>query len=209
MLEIIQGFLLGGSLIVAIGAQNAFVLSQSLKHNHEWLIASICLACDAVLILLGVLGLPYLAPLFSAQVLLGLKWLMTILGALVLVYYGYLSFRAMLRHDILHESLQKPLSKRQAVLTTLSLTLLNPHVYLDTVVLVGTVANTRFPETAAWFALGACLASFCWFYGLTAFAKLLSPLFKHPRTWQILNGLIALTMWSIAFSLVRFMWSQL
>ncbi len=134
--EITQGFFLGGSLIVAIGAQNAFVLSQSLKGNHEWLIA--------------------------------------------------------------------PLSMKKAMTVTLALTLFNPHVYLDTVMLIGSIANTKFPDTQWWFAAGAILASFVWFYGLTAFAKVLIPLFNKPRTWQILDGLIGITMWVIAWSLVKY-----
>lgn len=197
--EIIQGFLLGGSLIVAIGAQNAFVLSQSLKSNHEWLVASICSVCDVILIVAGVGGLGALL-----QRLPGLtQWIAT-LGVIFLVFYGLLSFKSMLSRHQMQMTERPPLTMKKAIAVTLALTLLNPHVYLDTVMLIGSIANTKFPDTQWWFAVGAILASVVWFYGLTVFAKVLMPLFKKPRTWQVLDGLIGITMWLIAWSLVRF-----
>ncbi len=197
--EITQGFFLGGSLIVAIGAQNAFVLSQSLKGNHEWLIASMCCVCDVLLISAGIGGLGVLL-----QTLPGLtKWI-AILGAVFLFGYGLLSFKSMLSRHKLKTSERPPLSEKKAITVTLALTLLNPHVYLDTVMLIGSIANTKFPDTQWWFAAGAILASLVWFYGLTAFAKVLAPLFNKPRTWQVLDGLIGMTMWVIAWSLVKY-----
>lgn len=197
--EIIQGFLLSGGLIVAIGAQNAFVLSQSLKGNHEWLIATICCLCDVVLILAGVGGLGVLLQTMPSLT----KWI-AIFGIIFLFGYGLLSFKSMLSRHKLETTERPPLSKKKAVMVTLALTLLNPHVYLDTLILIGSIANTKFPDTQWWFALGAVSASVVWFYGLTAFAKVLMPLFKKPRTWQVLDGLIGITMWVIAWSLVKY-----
>lgn len=200
--EIIQGFLLGGSLIVAIGAQNAFVLSQSLKSNHEWLIATICIVCDVVLILTGISGLGIVLEAMPSLA----KWL-AFLGMLFLFIYGFLSFKSMLNRNKMQVADTPMLSLNKAIMMTLALTLLNPHVYLDTVMLIGSIANTRFPDTRWWFALGALTASVVWFYGLTAFAKLLIPLFKKTRTWQILDGIIGITMWLIALSLLKYIFN--
>lgn len=197
--EIIQGFLLSGGLIVAIGAQNAFVLSQSLKGNHEWLIASICCLCDVVLILLGIGGLGVILQTMPSLT----RWI-AIFGVVFLFGYGLLSFKSMLSRHKMETKERPPLTVKKAIAVTLALTLLNPHVYLDTVMLIGSIANTKFPDTPWWFALGAVSASVVWFYGLTAFAKVLMPLFKKPRTWQVLDGLIGITMWVIAWSLVKY-----
>lgn len=197
--EFTQGFFLGGSLIIAIGAQNAFVLSQSLRRNHEWLIATICALCDAVLIAAGVGGWGLLLKTLPALT----QWIAGF-GIIFLLLYGLLSFRSMLTRHKLSTTEREPLSIKKAIAITLALTLLNPHVYLDTVILIGSIANTKFPETQWYLGFGAITASLVWFYGLTAFAKVLMPLFKKPRTWQILDGLIGITMWAIAFSLYRF-----
>lgn len=197
--EIAQGFVLGGSLIAAIGAQNAFVLSLSLRRNHEWLAATICCACDVLLICAGTGGLGVLLETMPALN----RWIAAF-GVVFLFGYGLMAFRSMLRHNRLEAGERPLLTRRKAVLVTLMLTLLNPHVYLDTVLLIGSIANTRFPDTQWWFALGACMASVTWFYGLAAFAKVLTPLFRKPRTWQVLDGLIGITMWAIAWSLMGY-----
>ncbi len=197
--EITQGFVLGGSLIVAIGAQNAFVLSQSLKGNHEWLVATICCVCDAVLISAGVGGLGVLLKSMPS-----LTFWVAILGIIFLIFYGAMSFKSMCNRHKLETVERPPLTMKKAVIMTLALTLLNPHVYLDTVMLIGSIANTKFSDTQWWFTGGALLASIVWFYGLTAFAKVLIPLFNKPRTWQVLDGLIGVTMWAIAWSLLQF-----
>ncbi len=197
--EITQGFFLGGSLIVAIGAQNTFVLSQSLKGNHEWLIASICFICDALLISIGIGGLGVLLKSMPS-----LTFWIAIFGIAFLFFYGLMSFKSMMNRHQLETAERPPLTIKKAIVVTLALTLLNPHVYLDTVMLIGSIANAKFPDTQWWFAVGAILASFVWFYGLTAFAKVLVPLFKKPRTWQILDGFIGVVMWAIAWSLLGF-----
>ncbi len=197
--EITQGFFLGGSLIVAIGAQNAFVLSQSLKGNHEWLIATICCMCDVILISAGIGGLGIILKSMPS-----LTFWIAIFGIVFLLFYGAMSFKSMLSRHKLETVKRPPLTLKKAVVVTLALTLLNPHVYLDTVMLIGSIANTKFPDSQWWFGLGAILASFVWFYGLTAFAKVLVPLFKKPRTWQVLDGIIGVMMWMIAWSLFGF-----
>lgn len=197
--EITQGFFLGGSLIIAIGAQNAFVLSQSLKGNHEWLIATICCVCDVILISAGIGGLGIILKSMPS-----LTFWIAIFGIVFLLFYGAMSFKSMLSRHKLETTERPPLTLKKAVVVILALTLLNPHVYLDTVMLVGSIANTKFPNTQWWFALGAILASFVWFYGLTAFAKVLVPLFKKTRTWQVLDGVIGVMMWVIAWSLLQF-----
>lgn len=199
--EITQGFLLGGSLIVAIGAQNAFVLSQSLKGNHEWLVATICTVCDMVLIVAGIGGLGTIL-----RALPGLTTGIAVFGIVFLVAYGLLSLKSMLSRHQLTTKERPPLSVKQVIPVTLALTLLNPHVYLDTVMLIGSIANTKFAGTQWWFALGAIMASVVWFYGLTAFAKVLIPLFKKPITWQILDAVTGVVMWALAYSLLTFVW---
>lgn len=199
MQAFLQGFLLGGSLIAAIGAQNAFVLSQSLKRNHEWVIATICCTCDVVLICAGVGGLGVLL-----QTMPSLAQWIALFGIVFLFGYGLMAFRSMLRRGKLETTERPMLTRRKAILVTFMLTLLNPHVYLDTVLFIGSIANTKFPTTQWWFALGACVASVTWFYSLAAFAKVLTPLFQKPRTWQVLDGLIGITMWAIAWSLLGY-----
>ncbi len=152
-----------------------------------------------VLICAGIAGLGVLLQTLPSLT----KWIV-ILGIVFLFGYGLLSFKSMLNQHKLKTSECPPLSMKKAMTVTLALTWLNPHVYLDTVMLIGSIANTKFPETQWWFAVGAILASFVWFYGLTAFAKVLMPLFNKPRTWQILDGLIGITMWVIAWSLVKY-----
>ncbi len=191
-----QGAGLGAGLIIAIGAQNAFVLSQGIRKQHRWLIPSICSLCDCLLILAGVAGLgtlvatnPYLSKLAGWG------------GATFLIIYGAKSLVMAFKNNALE--LDTPLDKttKSAIITTLGLTLLNPHVYLDTVVLLGSISG-QFSGTKRYiFALGACSASILWFYSLSFAGSLLQPLFKHHLSWKILDIFICLTMWTIAFSI--------
>jgi L-lysine exporter family protein LysE/ArgO len=195
-----QGFALGASLIIAIGAQNAFVLRQGLRRQYPGLIALICSLSDAVLISLGVAGFGALVARFPALVVFT-----TWGGALFVFVYGALSFRSAFSSNMLETDAAavQPASARAVVLATLAFTWLNPHVYLDTVVLIGSIA-ARFaaPERAV-FAFGAVSASFVWFFGLAFGAGWLAPLFRRPLTWRLLDAAIGLVMWAIAFSLVR------
>ena len=190
----IEGFLLGASLIVAIGAQNAFVLRTGLEKRHVFAVATICALSDALLIAAGVAGL-------GAIVQRNPTWLsaITIAGAAFLFAYGALSLRrAFLWREALRPATAAGGSLAAAIGTALALTFLNPHVYLDTVVLIGALSARHPPAGAAAFGAGAALASVVWFYGLAYGARLAAPLFARPRAWQVLDIAIAIVMWGIA-----------
>lgn len=194
----VAGLSMGLSLIVAIGAQNAFVLRQGLKMEH---VLAVCLACalsDAVLISLGVCGFGKLAALAP--------WLDPVLrygGAAFLVWYAGKSLWSAFRgHGALSvdgAADKAPLT--QTLLACLAITWLNPHVYLDTVVLLGGV-STQFPGQRAWFAAGAMTGSFLFFFSLGYGARLLRPVFTRPIAWRVLEFFIALVMASIAVKLL-------
>jgi L-lysine exporter family protein LysE/ArgO len=196
----LKGFGLGTGLIVAIGAQNAFVLRQGLKREHVFLIATICFLCDATLIALGSAGFGSLVAAFPRLTDIA-AWC----GAAFLFAYGLRSFRAAFRPSVLEASGEgaERMSLKQAVLTTLALSLLNPHVYLDTVVLLGSLAGQFVMPSRAFFAFGAMTASCVWFYGVGYGAGRLAPLFSRPAAWRGLDLLIGVIMWSIAFSLLQ------
>jgi len=195
---LIHGFGAGGGLIVAIGAQNAFVLSQGVRRNHHLLIALICIICDAVLIALGVAGFGGLIqskPALSQVVSLG--------GAVFLFFYGFRSLSSALKGGSLETDSKDMTSLKTVVFMTLAVTLLNPHVYLDTVVLLGGISSRFHGENRFYFGIGAVTASFIWFTCLSIGGRMLAPLFKKRISWRILDTLVCATMWSIAFSLVR------
>ncbi|HYH96909.1 LysE/ArgO family amino acid transporter [Hyalangium sp.] len=196
----LKGFGLGTSLIVAIGAQNAFVLRQGLKREHVFVVATICFLCDATLIALGSAGFGSLVAAFPRLTDIA-AWC----GAAFLLAYGLRSFRAAIRPSVLKTSGGEAggMTLKQAVLTTLALSLLNPHVYLDTVILLGSLAGQYVMPPRAFFALGAMAASCVWFYGVGYGAGRLAPLFSRPTSWRVLDLLIGIIMWSIAFSLLR------
>ncbi|XUP35146.1 LysE/ArgO family amino acid transporter (plasmid) [Xanthomonas axonopodis pv. vasculorum] len=186
----VAGFLAGAGLIVAIGAQNAFVLRQGLKRQHLGLVVAICALGDIALILLGVAGIGVLAQQWS-----GLLQLLRYAGAAFLAAYGWTAARRAWRGDGAMPPAEQGEDRWQrAVVTCLAFTFLNPHVYLDTMLLPGSLA-THYPGALRWaFALGACVASVSWFSGLGYGARLLQPVFRHPRAWRILDGLIAVFM---------------
>lgn len=191
------GFSLGFSLILAIGAQNAFVLKQGLKDEHVFLVSLICALSDAVLILIGVSGFHLLVASFP-----GLVTIARFGGAAFLFIYGLIGFYNALR---LKQGLQpsdiKSNSAWQSALICLAFTWLNPHVYLDTVVLLGSV-STQFSEEIVQFAGGAITASFVFFFALGYGARLLRPIFAQARAWRVLDFLIGCIMWAIALRLV-------
>ena len=198
MNALLFGFSLGFSLILAIGAQNAFVLRQGLKGEHVFLVCLICALSDAILILIGVSGFHVLVAAYPSLVSVARYG-----GAAFLVVYGLLSFyRALRVQKGLEPSAIKSSSAWQAALTCLAFTWLNPHVYLDTVVLLGSV-STQFSDRIAWFAGGAVTASFVFFFGLGYGAALLRPLFARALAWRVLDFVIAIVMWSIA---ARLLW---
>jgi len=192
------GFALGLTLIVAIGAQNAFVLRQGLRREHVGAIVAFCATADAVLMLAGIAGL---ATVLGHQPLLA--GALTAAGALFLAVYGLRALVRARRPATLDAAAgTAPLSRRAALAQTAAFTLLNPHVYLDTVLLVGSV-GAQMGATRWWFALGAAAASLVWFTSLGFGARLLAPVFARPRAWQVLDALIGLTMLGIAALLVR------
>ncbi|OOS23666.1 LysE/ArgO family amino acid transporter [Moraxella pluranimalium] len=194
----IQGLFVSGCLIIAIGAQNAFVLKQGLMKNHIFWVALTCFLCDFVLMSFGVLGF---GSLISQSPMATIA--LAVVGALFLAVYGLRAMRSAIAGGT---SLTLDNDSKQSTLlatigTTLALTLLNPHVYLDTVVIIGGVAGTLGFEQKIAFLVGSLLVSAAWFFGLGYGARLLIPLFKKAITWQILDAIIALVMWAIAISL--------
>lgn len=195
--SILQGFLVSLSLIVAIGAQNAFVLKQGLKKQHVFWICSVCAISDSILILAGVFG-------FSKLVMAHADWVewAKYLGTIFLLIYGAQHFyQAYKTHQILSDSPIEGSNIFNILGICLILTWFNPHVYLDTVILIGAI-STNFMDTKLYFALGAVLASWLFFFSLGYGARLLQPIFKDYRAWKVLDVLIGLVMWGIAFGLV-------
>ena len=192
----IPGFLLSLSLIVAIGAQNAFVLRQGLRHEHVFWVCLTCGVSDALLIAAGVAGFGALAeaaPWFETLMRYG--------GAAFLLVYGWRNAVSAWRGgETLQADSHAPASLRKTVLTLLALTWLNPHVYLDTLVLLGSI-SAQYDDRLS-FGAGAVLASFVFFFALGYGARLLQPVFAKPISWRVLDGIIALTMWAIAASLL-------
>lgn len=196
----ITGMATGAGLIIAIGTQNAFVLTQGIRKQHRFIVAIICSLCDALLIGAGIAGMGSLIEQSPHL----LRWAGGG-GALFLFIYGLKSLFSVFRTDQgLEETKTNPTSRRQVILTTLALTLLNPHVYLDTVVLLGGMSATFMGQGRYLFGAGAIFSSFLWFFILAYGSGLLAPLFKKAITWRILNALIFLIMWSIAFKLLEF-----
>lgn len=214
-MTVLAGFGLGLSLIVAIGAQNVFVLRQGIRREHVWLVVAICAVSDAVLIAAGVAG--------AGAAISSVPWLVTAVrwaGAAFLLGYAILAARRALKpaHDGAQLGTTQGDSKEDAtsasaistsiatsmratVVTALALTWLNPHVYLDTVLLVGSVAATHGPER--WlFGAGAMIGSLVWFTALGFGARLLAPLLSRPFAWRVLDGIIAVIMLVLAIALV-------
>ncbi|MGE8541062.1 MAG: LysE/ArgO family amino acid transporter [Acinetobacter sp.] len=191
-----QGLALGLSLIVAIGAQNTFVLRQGLRKQHVFWVCFVCALSDALLILLGVTGFSAVI-MHYPQIIQFAKWG----GAAFLIYYGLLhAIQAYKNQSAMQLDTGFNQSLMQALLTCLALIWLNPHVYLDTVILLGSI-SAQFQQPL-YFALGAMSASGLFFFGLGYGAQLLQPIFKSPKAWRILDLLIACVMWAIALSLL-------
>ena len=192
----ITGFSIGFSLILAIGAQNAFVLKQGLIRQNVFLVCLICAASDAILITLGVSGFGEIITKYPI-----IERLARIGGALFLFTYGVLNlYSAQTKTHALEPTKKIQKSKRKTILTCLGFTWLNPHVYLDTVVMLGSI-STQFENTAA-FALGAISASFVFFFSLGFGASKLTRYFEKPRTWRVLENLIGILMIFLGITLV-------
>jgi L-lysine exporter family protein LysE/ArgO len=193
------GAALSATLIVAIGAQNAFVLRQGLRREHVGAIVLFCALADLLLIAAGVAGLAGILGRSGR-----LTMLLTLAGAAFLSGYGVRSLRRASRPEGMASAASvEPLSLRGAMTQVAGFTLLNPHVYLDTVLLMGAIGAREPPALRLWFVAGAALASGLWFTTLGFGARWLSPIFARPRAWQILDRSIALVMFGLALQLLR------
>ena len=194
-----QGLLLSLGLIVAIGAQNAFVLRQGLRREHVGSVVAFCAVADAVLITAGVFGMAHALgdrPMLARGLALG--------GAAFLAVYGWRALqRARQASSLDVTTMGQGLRRGAALAQAAAFTLLNPHVYLDTVLLVGSIGAQQPAPLQGWFAAGASAASLLWFSALGFGARWLAPWFARPRAWQVLDALIGVTMWVRSLLRVR------
>ena len=195
----LQGMTLGLGLIVAIGSQNAFVLRQGLRREHVGAIVLFCALADAALIASGVLGMASALgqrPLLASALALG--------GAAFLAVYGWQALRRARRPQQLRAAEGgAQLGLAAALAQAAAFTLLNPHVYLDTVLLVGSIGAQQPGALRGWFIAGASAASLLWFASLGYGARWLAPWFARPRAWQVLDGVIGVTMFVLSALLLR------
>lgn len=192
MLAFLPGLLTGLSLIIAIGAQNAFVIRQGLTRKYVLMTVLVCIVSDVTLMAAGVAGL--------GAIILQLGWLLEVFrwfGVAYLLWFAYGSVKSAFKNDVLKTGESKSGTRKQVLVAVLSMTWLNPHVYLDTVILVGSIANT-FKENAWYFGFGAMLGSILWFFAIGFGAKAASGLMSKPSFWKILDLVIAGVMVTIA-----------
>ncbi len=192
MLALLPGFLTGLSLIVAIGAQNAFVIRQGLTRKYVLLAVMVCMVSDWILIAAGVAGL--------GALIVQLGWLLEVLrwfGVAYLLWFAYGSIRSAFKNDALKIGEAQSGNLRQVFLSAMAITWLNPHVYLDTVILNGSIANS-FGAQAWFFGLGAMAASTVWFFGLGYASKAAAGVMSNPLFWKVLDLVIAAIMLTIA-----------
>jgi len=198
----IQGLALGFGLIVAIGAQNAFVLRQGLRREHVASVVLFCALADAVLIAAGVLGMAQALERNSA-----LARVLALAGAVFLAAYGWRALRRSRQaHRLEAAGGGSSLTWGAVVAQAAAFTLINPHVYLDTVLLVGSVGAQQPPSLRGWFVAGASSASLVWFALVGFGARFLAPWFARPRAWQILDATIGVTMVLLSAMLLRHAW---
>ena len=195
MIALIPGFFTGLSLIVAIGAQNAFVIRQGLLRSHVLLVVIVCSVSDTLLIVLGTGGLGKIVQ-SNPNLLTFIRWF----GVVYLTWFGIKSLRSAFKENQLLATGQAEISWKRILTTVIALTYLNPHVYLDTVIFVGSIAN-QFEGDKWFFALGASIASVVWFSTIGFGARAASHLMSKPIFWRILDISIALIMFSIALTL--------
>lgn len=198
MLTLLSGFFSGLTLIVAIGAQNAFVIKQGLRREYVLLIVLICSISDALLIFLGSAGLGQLIQ-STPELLEVVRWF----GVIYLLWFGVKSLRSAFTHQSLIAAEGQLSSKKMVITTMLALTFLNPHVYLDTVILLGSIAN-QFENQSWLFSTGAALGSFIWFFSIGFGAKAASRFMSKPVFWKVLDLVIAAIMFTIAIFLALF-----
>ncbi len=194
-----QGFALSAGLIVAIGAQNVFVLTQGARSHRPWLVATVCTACDALLITTGVGGVGGL--IAGSPALAGALGLA---GAAFLAVYGLRALRGAMAGECMTADVQGDAPDARAiVLTTLGVSLLNPHALLDTIVLIGGLSGRLPHDARPAFGVGAACASASWFFSLSLGGRLLAPLLRRPAAWRALAALVCLVMWGLAVGVGR------
>uniref|UniRef100_UPI003CF0D598 LysE/ArgO family amino acid transporter n=1 Tax=Candidatus Planktophila dulcis TaxID=1884914 RepID=UPI003CF0D598 len=201
MIALITGFFTGLSLIVAIGAQNAFVIKQGLLRSHVTLVVFVCAISDALLIIVGTGGLGRIIQ-SKPDLLNIIRWF----GVIYLTWFGIKSVRAAFRNETLTASDKSAESWKKVLVTVLAMTYLNPHVYLDTVIFVGSLAN-QFESQRWYFALGACIASGVWFSAIGYGARSAAHLMSKPIFWRILESVIAAIMFTLAITLAFYKFS--
>lgn len=195
---VFQGFLLMVTLIVAVGAQNAFVLAHAIGRTHHLMIAGICVAIDATLVMLGVAGVGLAAAHYPALITA-----FSLTGIMFLIGYGIRALRTARRPEALDPTNDLIQHRSKAVGATLAISLLNPHVYLDTIILIGGASVGYTGPERLYFGVGAVIGSVVWFAFLAVGGQLLAPWLGRPRAWRVVNVVIALTMWAIAGSLLN------
>jgi L-lysine exporter family protein LysE/ArgO len=195
MLAFAPGFFAGLSLIVAIGAQNAFVIRQGLSRQHVFVVVAICALADAALIALGIAGL--------GAIIQGLPWLLEVIrwfGVAYLTWFAIKSVRSAFKSEVMDASGAQTTSLKKVVASVLGFTFLNPHVYLDTVILLGSISN-QFAADRWIFGFGAMAASVVWFSSIGFGARAASRFMSKPIFWRVLDSLIAVVMFTIALYL--------
>jgi L-lysine exporter family protein LysE/ArgO len=193
----LTGFAMSGALIMAIGAQNLFVLRQGLKREHVGLVVLFCGSADAILIAAGVAGV---GAMLGAMPQLTLA--LTVGGATFLSWYGFKAFQRVMAPEAMTVASQPAVSLGGALAATAAFTFLNPHVYLDTVILMGATGSAHAPDLRPVFVAGAATASVSWFAALGYGARVLTPVFARPGAWKVLDGIVCVVMLTLAASLL-------
>lgn len=192
-----QGLTLGAALILPLGPQNAFVMNQGIRRQYHLMIASLCAISDVVLICGGIFG--------GSALLMQSPWLLAIVtwgGVAFLLWYGWGALRTAMSSSVELASAEVMKQGRWKIIATvLAVTWLNPHVYLDTFVVLGSLGGQLADEPKRWFALGTVSASVLWFYGLALLAAWLAPRLRTAKAQRIINGVVGVVMWGIALQL--------
>jgi L-lysine exporter family protein LysE/ArgO len=202
-LTLLKGFTAGASLLISIGPQGAFVIRQGLLRQHLFLTAFIFSLIDAILISFGTLGFGKILSNYPLTIEISKYFAIVFLFS-----YGALSLRSVFKTNSLKERREQiPPSFKKTVFLLLALSLFNPHVYLDTVILLGSIALQQPDHQQVYFAIGAISASFIWFFSLTFSSRFFAPLLGNSKSWKVIDCLITLTMWGIAFTLIKSIFS--
>lgn len=198
----LQGVLLGAAMILPLGPQNAFVMNQGIRRQYHLMVAMLCALSDVVLVTVGIFGGSAL--LSQSSLLLGV---VTWGGVAFLLWFGWGAMKTAFRKNVAFASAEVLKQSRWRIIATmLAVTWLNPHVYLDTFVVLGSLGSQFAYDDRRWFALGTITASFTWFFALALLAAWLAPWLNTPRVQRVINFLVGVVMWGIALQLVRHSW---